>query len=70
MSWRAGLHLFYDIWPRIKARIPDPAMRAEFTGKLLEVFAEFDMAIDEPELETDPDLRAAFRQAGYLDDEE
>ena len=36
MSWRAGSKLFWEIWPAVKAAIPDPSLRTEFTRSLLE----------------------------------
>ena len=63
MSWRTGSKLFIEMWPLIQANIADKEQRIEFTGELLEVFANWDMDTYEIE-DVHPDIRAAMRQVG------
>ena len=68
MSWRTGSKLFIEIWPTIRANIPDRQRRIEFTGELLQVFAHNDIDVWDVE-DVDPDVRDAIRVAG-LDEAE
>ncbi len=43
MSWRTGASLFWQIWPKIKAAIPDPEHRADFTRRMLSLFLDDDV---------------------------
>ena len=43
MSWRTGASLFWEIWPKIQASIPDPEHRADFTRKMLTLFLDDDV---------------------------
>ena len=43
MSWRAGAKLFWDIWPTVKAAIPEEEYRLEFTRDLLAYFLDCDV---------------------------
>ena len=64
MSWRTGSKLFLEIWPVIKANIPDREERIEFTAALIQVFVQEDMDTWEIE-DVDLDIRKAIVQAGY-----
>ncbi len=43
MSWREGAELFWEMWPKIRAAIPDPKRRIEFTRPLLKIFLDNDV---------------------------
>ena len=63
MSWRKGADLFAEMWPLIKARIPDRELRAEFTARLLAVFLEYDL--DSYDIEDiDPEIADLLRSMG------
>lgn len=64
MSWRTGSKLFLEIWPSIKANIPDREERTEFTAELVRLFVKEDMDTWDIE-DVDPDIRAAIVKAGY-----
>jgi hypothetical protein len=63
MSWRTGSALFIAIWPAIQSKIADRKQRIEFTGRLLQLFVEWDMDAFDVE-DVHPDIRAAMRQVG------
>ena len=65
MSWRSGSRLFIEIWPAVRANIPDRQLRIEFTAELLRLFVENDMDSWDVE-DVDPDIRAALRLAGIV----
>ena len=43
MSWRAGAHLFREMWPLIQRHVPESEWRAEFTRDLIDYFMDCDM---------------------------
>ena len=43
MSWRAGAHLFRDMWPLIQKHVPDREWRGEFIRDLIDYFQQCDM---------------------------
>ena len=43
MRWRAGAKLFREMWPLIKAHVPEDNFRAEFVRDLLSFFMDCDM---------------------------
>jgi hypothetical protein len=43
MSWRAGAQLFWEMWPKIQAAIPDAEDRMEFARLLLALFLDYDV---------------------------
>jgi hypothetical protein len=63
MSWRSGSALFIEIWSAIQSKIKDRDLRIEFTGRLLQLFVEWDMDPCDVE-DLDPEVRAAMRKAG------
>ena len=61
MSWRAGSSMFWELWPKVKAAIPESEIRADFTRRLLTLFLDHD---------TDPcDLRGRDAEIDRLMDE-
>ena len=61
MSWRIGASLFWELWPKIEAGIPNPKQRAEFTRDLLRLLLKHDVAPD--------DLRGQEEEVDRLMDE-
>jgi hypothetical protein len=43
MSWRAGAEVFWEMWPKVKAALPDPDNRTDFTRRLLALFLDNDV---------------------------
>ena len=61
MSWRTGAKLFWELWPKIEANIPDAKQRAEFTRAMLKLLLKHDVAAD--------DLRGQEEEVDRLMDE-
>ena len=61
MSWRTGAKLFWELWPKIEANIPDSKQRAEFTRDMLKLLLKHDVAAD--------DLRGQEEEVDRLMDE-
>jgi len=55
MSWRTGASIFWELWPKVKAAIPNPEHRADFARGQLRLFLDYD--VDPGDLRgTDPEV--------------
>ena len=61
MSWRTGSRIFWELWPKVEAAIPEAENRAAFTRDLLKFFMEHDVPPD--------DLRGQEEEIDRLMDE-
>ncbi len=43
MSWRVGAELFWEIWPKVKAAMPDTDDRLDFGRELVALFLHNDV---------------------------
>ena len=43
MSWRTGASIFWELWPKIKAALPEPEHRADFVRGQLRLFLDNDV---------------------------
>jgi hypothetical protein len=77
MSWRTGSKLFIEMFPLVKANIPDREERVHFLRDLLQVLMKGDLDTFDVE-DVHPEIRAAMRAIGaeiaeperYQDDED
>ncbi len=66
MSWRTGATLFSDLWPHVQERVKSDSLRHEFTGRLLDLFLEYD--VDPAELVgLHPEVDRLLAEGGRLD---
>ena len=43
MSWRTGASIFWELWQKFKAAIPEPEDRADFLRGQLRLFLDYDV---------------------------
>ena len=43
MSWHTGVSIFWELWPKVKAAIPNPEHRADFARGQLRLFLDYDV---------------------------